>query len=157
MMKDNRKKIFLKKNRQLYFSSVDKEVEVDIVPCFPWSKPDSYLSLVDDKGKEVDFIENIDDLNDINAKAIREYLAEANFILDIALINNISDEIDLRQYDVETIHGARTFFTKLDDWPAVKENGIILIEDLSGDIFRIKSANDLDKKSQKMINSYLNI
>ncbi len=44
-------KLSLKNNGLLYLKQKDKEVQVFVKKCFPWSAPNEYFSLRDNKDK----------------------------------------------------------------------------------------------------------
>ncbi|MBT3583758.1 MAG: DUF1854 domain-containing protein [Halobacteriovoraceae bacterium] len=150
-------KIFQKQNRQLYFKKGkdQTETEVSVKPCFPWTQPEHFLSLRDDDDNEVFLIEDLQAL-DFNAiEAVRHSMRPAQFILEINRINSIEEDVELRIFDVETVQGSRIFHTKLEDWPTLLDDGSILIEDLSGDTFKVEGLQRLDQRSQKILSTYV--
>ncbi len=77
------------------------------------------------------------------------------FVIEIEQIINITEDFQLRIWDVQTKHGARTFETKLDAWPHKNPDETLLIEDVSGDLFVIKSVEDMGKQSKKLLSPYI--
>ena len=78
-------------------------------------------------------------------------LAEAGFVLDVTRVVNIEEEIEIRQWTVETKQGNRSFQTHLDDWPRVLPSGGLLIRDVAGDLYRLAEPATLDKKSRVLL------
>lgn len=154
-MKDNRIRIYQKNNQQLYFSNGEKENEVRIKQCFPWSIPDKFLSLRNSQDDEVYIINDINDLDIKMQRVIKNYLKSIEFVLEIKDIIKIEEDFELRRYEVLTLNGQRTFQTKLDEWPLVKDNGNIYIEDVAGDIFFLKTVNNLGPKGKKLLSTYI--
>ncbi len=147
--------IFLGENRQLYFKSGDKTTEVKIKQCFPWSEPGNFLSLRDKDENEVFLINSIADLDESSRRTIESYLKVAEFVMEISRFEAIVEDVELRQYIVETNAGRRIFHTKLEDWPEHLPDGSWLIEDLGGDIFKVSDFEMLDANSQKLFSTYV--
>jgi hypothetical protein len=82
--------------------------------------------------------------------ALERAVAEAGFVLEVTRVVEIDEEVEIRQWTVETRHGPRSFQTHLDDWPRVLPNGAILIRDVGGDLYRIV-VSDMDKRSRELL------
>ncbi len=130
-------------------------IEVTLKQCFPWSLPGKYLSLRDKDDNEVCLIENLMDLEGETRELIEAELNFSQFVLKISSITKIEEDVELRRFLVETEQGSRIFQTKLECWPEVHEDGVILIEDLAGDLFRIDNVNQLDEQSRKELSPYV--
>jgi len=63
---------------------------------------------------------------------------------------SIDEEVEIRQWDVETRHGPRSFQTHLDDWPRSLPGGGLLIRDVGGDLYRLM-VGELDKASKELL------
>ena len=147
--------IFKKENGLLFVNYGDTEVEVHIKQCFPWSNPGEFLSLRDKDDNEVCLIDNIADLDQSSRSLIEAELSFSQFVLKVEGIEKIEEDVELRQFHVMTGQGQRVFQTKLEDWPEVLENGVVLIEDLAGDLFRIENWQELDARSKKELSPYI--
>ena len=148
-------KIYLKENGLLYFSKDNKEIQIHVKKCFPWSHPKEFLSLRDNDDNEVFMVERLEDVDAKIQTILHNYMDLVDFILEIIKIHEIKEDIELRQYFVSTKQGRRTFQTKLEDWPEVMEDGSVLIEDLAGDLFKVRSYESLDEKSKKILSTYV--
>jgi hypothetical protein len=84
-------------------------------------------------------------------QALELALAEAGFVLDVTRVMDIDEEIEIRQWTVETKQGNRSFQTHLDDWPRVLPGGGLLIRDVAGDLYRLADPKGLDKKSRALL------
>ncbi|HEY9226047.1 MAG TPA: DUF1854 domain-containing protein [Gemmatimonadaceae bacterium] len=129
----------------------DVPVAVRLRQCFPWSEPHRHLSLRDDAEVEVALVEDPALLSAESRAAIEEALAVAGFVLEVTRIVSIEEEVEIRQWTVETRHGPRSFQTHLDDWPRVLPGGALLIRDVAGDLYRLGHPRDLDKKSRDLL------
>lgn len=148
-------KIYMGDNHQLTFEQSGKATQVKIKQCFPWSEPNEFLSLRDEKENEVFLIEKLEDLDVVTRLTIEEYLKTAEFVMKVEKVLHIEEDVELREYTVLTEQGKRIFHTKLEDWPEFLPDGSILIEDLAGDIFKIENLEYLDPISQKNLSPYV--
>jgi hypothetical protein len=63
----------------------------------------------------------------------------------------IEEEVEIRQWTVETRDGPRHFQTHLDDWPRVLPMGGLLIRDVGGDLYRLPDPARLDRRSRELL------
>lgn len=124
---------------------------VRVVRCFPWSKPTEHLSLRNDKNDEVAYVTNLEDLEPASQDALAEVLVTAGFVLDVLRVEAIDEEFEVRCWKVLTQQGRRRFQTPRDSWPRRTPNGDLLLEDVSGDLFRLPPMETLDRKSRKLL------
>jgi hypothetical protein len=125
-------------------------VPVRVRQCFPWSEPHRHLSLRDSEEKEVAFVDDPASLGAASRQALERALAEAGFVLEVTCVLAIEEEVEIRQWEVETLHGERSFQTHLDEWPRSLPGGGILIRDVAGDLYRLR-VTELDKKSRELL------
>src|SRR5262245_17750214 len=67
---------------------------VQAVCCFPWSRPQEYISLRDDKGHEQVLIEALNELSLGQCQLIEEELALRNFLPRVTQILGIADQME---------------------------------------------------------------
>lgn len=132
---------------QLMLEQEGKHSHVTLKPCFPWTSPDSFLSLRDKESIELALIEDLDALDADSRAAATEELNRAGFCFEITAFDTIEREFELRVWQVRTREGPRRFLTKLDAWPHKLPNGAFIIRDLAGDLYRVTDPGKLDKKS----------
>ena len=125
-------------------------VPVRVRQCFPWSEPHRHLSLRDAEEKEILLVEDPASLGSASREALERALAEAGFVLEVTRVVSIEEEVEIRQWEVQTRHGPRCFQTHLDDWPRSLPGGGILIRDVAGDLYRLM-VTELDKKSRELL------
>lgn len=118
---------------------------------FPWSHPNSFVSICDKEGKELLLLESLDQLAESSREALLRALAERRFVLEVKSIQSVREEGDLRVWNVLTQEGERKFLTKLDQWPQALSDERVLITDVAGDIYEVKNLAQLDKRSQKLL------
>jgi len=126
-------------------------VPVRLRQCFPWSEPTLHLSLRDDEDREVAIVDDPALLEPESRRALEHALAEAGFVLDVTHVLDIDEEVEIRQWTVETRQGRRSFQTHLDDWPRTLPNGGLLIRDVAGDLYRLAAPAQMDKKSRELL------
>lgn len=128
-----------------------KVVPVRLRQCFPWTEPSRHLSLRDVEDEEVAFVEDPADLAPGSRDALERALAEASFVLDVLRVVSVEEEVEIRQWRVETVQGPRAFQTHLDDWPRTLPNGALLIRDVAGDLYRIGDPKGMDARSRELL------
>jgi hypothetical protein len=129
----------------------DQPISVRLRQCFPWSEPHRHLSLRDDKEREVALIDDPAELAPASRRALEDALAAAGFVLVVTRVVGVDEEVEIRHWSVETVHGPRTFQTHLDDWPRTLPGGDLLIRDVSGDLYRLANPRGMDRKSRELL------
>jgi hypothetical protein len=126
-------------------------VPVRLRQCFPWSEPGRHISLRDDGDEELALVDDPAGLPPESRRALERALAEAGFVLEVTRVLEIDEEVEIRQWTVETKHGKRSFQTHLDDWPRALPMGGLLIRDVAGDLYRLPAPQTLDARSQELL------
>jgi hypothetical protein len=128
-----------------------KWTSVRLRQCFPWSEPGRHISLRDEADEEVMLVDDPALLAPDSRRALERALAEAGFVLDVVRVLDVEEEVEIRQWTVETKHGKRSFQTHLDDWPRVLPMGGLLIRDVAGDLYRLPAPQTLDARSRELL------
>jgi hypothetical protein len=128
-----------------------KWVGVRVRQCFPWSEPGRHISLRNDADEEIALVDDPASLAPDSHHALEHALAEAGFVLDVTRVLDVEEEVEIRQWTVETRHGKRSFQTHLDDWPRVLPMGGLLIRDVAGDLYRLPAPQALDARSRELL------
>lgn len=153
--KNNKFSLVLESDGDLLLLKNGKKIKVNIKPCFPWSTPGQYFSLVDKEGEEIEFVANANKLDESSRSAIEQSLAEAGFCFVIEKIIKIEEEFELRRWWVKTAQGERQFQTKLLDWPREMDGGGLLIQDVHGDLFYIKDPAKLPMPGREKLSAFI--
>src|SRR6267142_2131387 len=95
----------------------EDERAVSVRRCFPWSEPTRHLSLRDADEEEFALVRDPAELDPRSRAALERALAVAGFVFEVTRVLEIEEEVEIRRWRVETQQGARTFQTRLDDWP----------------------------------------
>ena len=128
-----------------------RQVSLRLRQCFPWSQPHRHLSLRDDADREVAIIEDPATLGEAARGAVEQALAIAGFVLNVTRVVSIDEEVEIRQWVVDTTQGRRSFQTHLDDWPRSLPGGALLIRDVAGDLYRLGDPATLDRRSRDLL------
>ena len=72
-------------------------------------------------------------------------------MLEVRRVVRIDEEVEIRDWTVETPHGVRSFQTHLDDWPRLLPGGSLLIRDVAGDLYRLAPPESLDARSRELL------
>lgn len=127
------------------------EAPVRVHRCFPWSEPGRFLSLRDTDDEEFALVHALEDLESESRTVLEEAIAEAGFVLDVTRITEVDEEIEIRTWKVETRQGARSFQTRLDDWPSDVPGGGIIIRDVAGDLYHVADPAGMDEASRRWL------
>ena len=129
----------------------EEECAVSVRRCFPWTEPARHLSLRDGDEEEFAFVRDPADLDARSRAALERALEVAGFVFEVTRVLEIEEEVEIRRWQVETRQGPRTFQTRLDDWPRTLPHGGLLIRDLAGDLYHLRSPGELDRKSRELL------
>jgi len=133
----------------------EQERAVWVRRCFPWSEPGHYLSLRDNDENEFALVRDPAELDAASREALETALAVAGFVFEITRVLEIEEEVEIRRWRVETRQGARTFQTRLDDWPRSLPHGGLLIRDVTGDLYHLGRPAALDRHSRALLWSFV--
>ena len=136
---------------QLWAVSGAEQRSVWVRRCFPWSEPARFISLLDKDENEFALVQDLDELRSSSREVLEEAMVEAGFVLEIVRIFDIDEEVEIRNWKVETRQGTRTFQTRLDDWPRQMPGGGILVRDVAGDLYYVADPSALDGKSRDLL------
>lgn len=136
---------------QLAFLRGGERIPVRVHRCFPWSEPGRFLSLRDEKDKELALIEDLAALDAASREVLELAQAEAGFVLEVERIVSAEEVFEIRHFKVVTKQGPRTFQTKLDEWPREVPRGGYLLKDVSGDLYHIPAPETMDERSQTIL------
>jgi hypothetical protein len=127
------------------------DVAVRVAPCFPGSRTHQYVSLRTAEDKEIALVHDLSQLAEDTRRLVEETLAEVGFVLEIARVEAIRTEFEIRNWEVVTRQGPCTFQTKLDEWPHPLPSGGFLLRDVAGNLFVIPDPATLDQRSRKLL------
>jgi hypothetical protein len=107
--------------------------------------------LRDEDDEELALVSRPELLESASREALEVSLAEAGFVMEIASIVSVEEEIEIRTFSVETAQGPRIFQTERDEWPLELAGGGLLIRDVAGDLYAVRDPERLDPASRKLL------
>ncbi|NUO79304.1 DUF1854 domain-containing protein [candidate division KSB1 bacterium] len=141
--------------RKLEADNSTQETPIQVAACFPWSHPQQFVSLRDDKGHELLLLESLQELTGGPRQLLEEELALRNFLPRVLEIQNISDQMEFFHWEVQTTAGPRSFLTRRHERPRQLSDGQMLIKDICNDIYVVSRSEEMDPKSLRLLWVYL--
>jgi hypothetical protein len=130
---------------------------VGVVPvrAFPLSAPDEGLSLVGSEGRELLWIDRLDDLPEPVRALLAEDLAARDFAPRLLKLHKVSSFGVPSTWTVSTDRGDAQFVLKAEEDIRRLEGGALLIASAHGVQFRIPDVKALDRASRKLLERFL--
>jgi hypothetical protein len=120
--------------------------------AFPLSHPEEYISLRDGQGHEIGLIRSLHDL-DAESRAVAEEEIERRYFLpEITAVQSLTGRFGIREWQVETDRGPRTFMVR-----GRSENVVqmpphrVVVTDVLGNRYKIPDTTKLDRRSQAQL------
>lgn len=152
--KRSRLRLWHGRDGQLWAERGDDTSPVVVHRCFPWSDASSHISLRDPEEEEFAYVRDPSALDPRSRLALLEALAIAGFLLEVTGIEEVADEVEIREWLVRTRQGPRRFQTRLDEWPVEVAGGGVLIRDVAGDLYHVPDPAALDAASRRWLWTY---
>ena len=130
-------------------------VGVTPVRAFPIQAPTRGISLVRDGGKEVAWIDDLDDVPTDIAQLIRDEIDGREFIPEILAIKDVSSFATPCTWFVKTDRGDTEFVLKLDEDIRRIGETALLVADSHGINFLVRDMFKIDKHSRKILDRFL--
>ena len=133
------------------------DVFTDLEPrrLFPITDLNRYITLLDEKEKEVALIKEMSDLNEESAKAVNDCFKDFYMIPKIAAVLEVNDKFGVLKWRVMTDRGEISFSirNRHSDIKVLGKKRLFVRD--SNDNRYLSDVSKLDKKSIKKIYSYL--
>ncbi|MDB5960525.1 MAG: hypothetical protein JWP59_1819 [Massilia sp.] len=141
----------------LHLISADGEVHAGVAPvrAFPIQSPDGAIAMVLGDGKEVAWIDRLDDLAPAVRTLLQEELDGREFMPEILRINEVSSFATPCTWSVATDRGDTGFVLK--DEGDIRRIGdaSLLVADNHGIHYLIRNMFTIDKHSRKILDRFL--
>ncbi|MBY0241345.1 MAG: DUF1854 domain-containing protein [Burkholderiaceae bacterium] len=125
------------------------------VRAFPIQAPESGISLVNTDGKEIGWIDSLEQLTPANAALIREELLGREFMPEIARIVAVTSFATPCTWTVDTNRGTTNFVLRGEEDIRRIGTDALLVSDTHGIHFLIRNQFELDKHSKKILDRFL--
>ncbi len=132
-----------------------EHVEVTPVRAFPLSDPAGGVSICDDAGTELLWIERLDAAPAALRAAVEAAFAEIEFAPRITRILDLQAAVEPSRWDVETDRGRTQFVVKNDDDVRRLDDRQALVIDSHGIRYLIEDTKTLDAASRRMLERFL--
>lgn len=128
---------------------------VAAVRAFPVQAPEHGIALVNGDGKEVGWIERLDDLPAPLAALVREELSGREFMPEISRIVDVTSFATPCTWTVETDRGDTQFVLRGEEDIRRLTIDTLLISDIHGIHYLVRDVRVLDKHSKKILDRFL--
>lgn len=125
------------------------------VRAFPIAAPEYGISLLDGDGRELAWIEQLDELPDATRTLIEAELASREFMPQIRRIKSVSSFATPSTWQVETDRGDTSFVLKGEEDIRRLNHGTLLIADSHGIQFLVRDIGTLDRASRRLLDRFL--
>jgi hypothetical protein len=125
------------------------------VRAFPLSAPSDGLSLVGAEGREVLWIERLDQVPEPARMLIAEELALREFTPVLERLLSVSTFSTPSTWEVRTDRGPTRFVLKAEEDIRRLSGNALLLTDANGLCYRVKDLLALDRHSRKLIDRFL--
>jgi len=128
---------------------------VSPVRAFPVQAPEDGISLLNGDGKEVAWIERIEDLPPAIAALVSEELSGREFMPEVARINSVTSYATPCTWSVVTDRGDTEFVLRGEEDIRRLTVDTLLISDIHGIHYLVRDIRELDKHSKKILDRFL--
>lgn len=132
-----------------------RHIGVTPVRLFPYSDSDEWVSLTDERSRELVLIEDLTQLPEAIRKLLQEELARREFVPVIERIMRVSGDTEPCEWDVQTDRGRTTFVLKSEDDVRRIAPHRALVIDAHGLRHLIPDTRLLDVASRRIIEQYV--
>ncbi len=132
----------------------DPIVDARVVRCFPWSVPESYVSIRDGDGKEMVMLKSFDGLDPAHRELLEAELSDKIFNPKIVKIVNYKHEFGVTSITAVTDRGEVTFQMRSRDDVRVLSPIRALFRDVDGNTYELADVTTLDSAAQKNLERY---
>ncbi len=129
-------------------------IDAKAARCFPWSLPESYISVRDSEGQELALLKTLDGLDQASRKVLCEELRARIFNPKITAITYCKSEFGVTSIRAETDRGEVTFQIRSRDDVRVLSRTRALLRDADGNTYELENVNSLEPKARKFLQRY---
>lgn len=127
---------------------------VAISRCFPWSMPDRYISVRDEKGKEIAMFESLDELDADSRHIALRQLEQMVFNPKIHKVTKLKDEFNITSLTAMTDRGEVTFQVRGRDDIRHLSATRALFRDADGNTYELPDVTKLDHASRRHLSQW---
>jgi hypothetical protein len=136
-------------------SSGERYPDAAPVRAFPLSDPLHAISICDQDGREIVYIDSLDDLEPATRAIVEEALGTSEFVPVILKILSAPPRTEPALWQVETDRGVTSFEVESEDSIYRRDPRQVSIVDVRGIRYLIPDTRKLDKQSQRVLERFL--
>ncbi|MGD9635883.1 MAG: DUF1854 domain-containing protein [Pirellulales bacterium] len=133
----------------------NRHVNVRVVPLFPLTDPERWISICDRSGRELVSIVDLDELAPESRQVLRQVLSRREFLPVIRRIAYISSYSEPCDWHVETDRGPTSFVLTSEDHVRRLGANQVSVTDSNGVRYLIDDVAGLDRKSRRVVDWYV--
>jgi hypothetical protein len=128
---------------------------VTVVPLFPISDPEHWISICDADGEEIVCVADPAKLAPDTYRVLKDEMSHREFAPIVERINRVSSALEPSEWDVQTDRGRTRFVLQSDEKVRRLGANTVAIEDANGIRYLIPDVRKLDATSQRIIEWYV--
>ncbi len=130
--------------------------EVSVARLFPLSQPEHWISVLDQKGKEIGILLDLGELPRQHLACVREELSRRYLVPEIRKILSCRQRFDLVEWTVETDRGQAVFLTRdLREQIRQPLPHRVTLTDVQGNRYDVPDITALDILSRRLLEMHL--
>lgn len=122
--------------------------------CFPWSRPEEYVSLLDSAGHELALVKSLDELDPESRAIVLEELRDKIFNPRIRRVLGDRDEFGVVSITAETDRGTVTFQIRSRDDVRILSPTRALFRDADGNTYELADLRALDAAGRRALGAF---
>ena len=126
----------------------DESADVRVRRAFPWSSPQSFISIRSSEGKELLLIDDLAGLAGLLRRRIEQWLESHSFIPKITRIDEVDVRFGYQQWKVNTDRGDIEFRVQEREDIRFLPDGRFSIRDADGNVYEMPRLDQLDPRSR---------
>ena len=129
-------------------------VGAQVARCFPWSLPESQISIRDAEGSQIVLLESVAELAPASRRVVEAELRDKVFNPKILRVLNCTEEFGVTSITAETDRGEVTF--QIGSHENVRQLSPVraLFRDVDGNTYELPDFTALDAASQRRLQQY---
>lgn len=132
-----------------------EHADVSLVRAFPISNPQGCIAICNPNGRELVWINSLDELSTTERQQVEEHFARGDFLPQICRITKISSPTEPSEWHIESDRGPTRFQINSEHDVRALDSDRALVTDANGIRYLIPSIAALDNLSKRLLERYL--
>ena len=139
----------------LITSAGTTQIGITATRAFPISAPAESISLLDEEGHELRWIDSLADLPDATRDLIADELLQSEFMPEIISIKQVSSYATPSRWQVVTDRGNTELLLNAEDHIRRVSHNTMLITDGHGVSYLVRDVDSMDNHSRRLLDRFL--